>query len=122
MADNLELKLTRGDTKTFEFTVTKERTKAVWNLASHTAWFTAKRKITDLDAEAVFQKTSAAGDITFPDAANGRLDVKVEPADTSSLTKDEVLLWDLQIKDASSNVYTVASGTLRVSRDVTITS
>ncbi len=112
----MDLKMTRGDTKEFEFTVTKAGVAV--NLTGALAWFTAKTSLTDLDLNAKIAKSVGFG-ITITDAPAGKAVVKILPIDTSSLPDKSTLVWDFQVKDALGNVTTAASGFLAVSPDVT---
>src|SRR6266566_1328665 len=109
----------RGDDESFNVAITEADGSTAVNLSGAALRFVAKRRITDLDADAVIDLSTGDGTITLTNEAAGlaRLDV---PADqTDSLTKDAFLLWDLQVYDIANKVRTVASGQLLVKRDVT---
>ena len=112
--------MTRGDTVSFSIAVTLSG--APFDLSSCSLWFTAKNKFTDLDNAAVFQKTIGNG-IVVTNAVQGLATVTILPADTNSLSLIKtILFWDLQLKDSSNNIYTINSGNLIVSPDVTLAS
>lgn len=114
------LEMTRGDTRTFNFTIT--RGAGPEPLAGATLWFTAKRAKTDAYADAVIKKSSGAtGGITITDAALGKASLVISPGDTSGLTKREILHCDIQLKTAAGEVETTDEGTLTVNLDVTDT-
>lgn len=113
----MNLKMYRGDTAQFRVTALDIDGNPL-DITGASAWFTAKRTTQDGDVDAVFQKTVGTG-ITITDAPNGVMLVQLAEADTNTLTKKEILEYDLQIKDTSDGVYTVARGALTVEADVT---
>ncbi len=116
----VNLAMYRGDTALFPFAVSDSA--GAYNIAGASFWFTAKRTPCDIDASAVFQKTLASG-ITITNPAAGLGQVELAESDTSGLPCSRtVLFYDLQMKTTTSKVYTLASGTLTVNPDVTVTS
>lgn len=114
------LEMSRGDSRKWTFAVTYSDTGAVYSLAGASMWFTAKKRITDADVAAVFQKTIGSG-ITLTDAANGLGYIELSPADTSALSSGKQNLeFDLQLKSSAGKIYTVAFGKLTVYPDVTL--
>lgn len=120
-----DLRMDQGDTW-----ITKWQVKdygldvpAPVDITSATIWFTAKADIDDVDASASFQKTSASG-ISITDATNGKFTVTVAASDTSGLTgflyQEKRLAYDLQVKTAAGQIFTVARGALVVKQQVTI--
>jgi hypothetical protein len=110
--------LSRGDTIKLNVAVTASG--SVYSLVGSSMWFTAKYSYSDPDSSAVFQKTIGSG-ITLTDAVNGKATVLILPTDTSGLANAKVMLvYDLQVKDASGNIYTVARGNLIFLPDVTL--
>jgi hypothetical protein len=82
--------------------------------------FTAKRRLSDLDADKVFQKTRAAGGIAVVgDPTLGLIEVRLANADTSGLAAPVTLYWDLQLTSAGENT-TLDAGLLYVEQDVTL--
>jgi hypothetical protein len=80
-------------------------------------WFTAKKRVGDLDSAAVFQKTLTGGSagITKTNAAAGLLQVSIAEADTSALANVPAKLFcDLRGKDGSGDIWTLARGFLTV--------
>jgi len=113
------LEMSRGDSRRWNFAATQNG--AVYSLAGASLWFTAKKRITELDAVAVFQKTLGTG-ITVTDAANGLGYIELSPSDTSGLSAAKWNLeFDLQCRDSAGKIYTLAFGKLTVYPDVTIT-
>jgi hypothetical protein len=113
------LEMRRGDTQPWTFPVVDPDTGGVFDLTGWDAYFTVKRLITDADP-GLFQLTIGAG-IAVLDAAGGILQVRPRRADTSGITDEPRLIWDLQLSQAGAPdlTHTVAGGTLLVIRDVT---
>ncbi len=113
------LKMFRGDNKTVNLRFTKNGVKQ--NITGWTIHFTAKRKLTDTDPQAIFQKKTTSGSgITIIDGNNGLAEVAIVPVDTSGLEDSEVsLICDVQAKDASSQVATTGYVNLVVQPDIT---
>lgn len=114
----MDLKMIRGDSKTFSTALTDAAGNAI-DLTGATVWMTAKSAFTDLDADAVFQKSTGDG-ITHLDDASGLIQVVLDPEDTEDLdgTKHR-LVYDIQVVD-SGVVTTVVRAKLLVLPDVTI--
>ena len=112
------MKMFRGDHETVNLRFTKDGVKQ--NITGWSIYFTAKRKLTDTDPQAIFQKNTTSGSgVTITDAANGLAEVAVVPVDTSGLEDTEVsLICDVQAKDASSQVATTGYVNLVVQPDV----
>ena len=114
----MDFTISRGDTPSFNIAVTQAG--AVFSLVGCSMWFTAKWAYKDLDAAAVFQKTIGAG-ITLTNAALGLATATLAATDTSGLAAVKVLLvWDIQVRTAGGLTFTVASGNLIVTPDVTL--
>lgn len=112
------LEMYRGDTLPFRVTVTNVGEPV--NLSGCTFTMTAKYDISDTDVNAVFSITSPAY-IVITDAINGIISVTIPPSATSSLPPRTVrLYYDIQMIDGA-NIYTVTSGFLNVTPDVSIT-
>lgn len=120
MASDVQLVMKRGDSALWDFVATYP-SGAPLVLTSATVWMTAKNQLSDADVAAVFQVSTTGGQITLTDAPNGKFRVQLTPSNTNTLTKDTNLFWDVQVKDASGKIYTVADGTLLVKLDATIT-
>ena len=109
----------RGDTLPINHTVTDGG--AAVNLTGKSLRFMAKRSVADADSAAVITKTIGSG-ITVTNPTGGLAQTLISPADTTGLPAiAQLLQWDLQMVDGS-NVYTLESGTLLVSPDVSVTS
>ena len=112
---NLTMK--RGDSARWEFTVTQADRVTVQDLTGARVRFTAKVRATDADVDAVVSKTLASG-VTLTDAVGGVLEVHLLPADTDDLSVPTSLQWDLQVTDADDDVWTVDSGSLSITADI----
>lgn len=111
--------LVRGDTKVVQFRV-KQNALAVNISAWQKFWFTAKFNVQDPDGSAVMQLATGGGGITLADAVNGLLQITIQPANTSALAEQDYGLFaDLQGKDPSGNIFTLARGVLAVAPEVT---
>jgi hypothetical protein len=90
------------------------------DLAGKVLWFTAKRRLTDIDAVAVFQKSSTGGGITVTNAPGGLASIDVLHEDTIGLSSraDTTLHWDVQVV-AGVDVKTLDEGTWLIRVDVT---
>lgn len=110
----------RGDTADFDLVVTQNGSPV--NLTGSTLRFTAKRRVTDGDADAIFSKSSAsATEIEITDAVNGLATVHGLPADTAGLAGKTKLFYDVQVTDSLGRVYTLDYGTITVLVDVSLT-
>ena len=116
--------ITRGDAKSVGFTVhlgddPDNPTPVI--LTGAKIWFTARFSYTDPDPP-VIQLTSDPDEgirITAPLLGEGFIDF--QPEHTEVLPNEDTdLLYDLQVRDAASNPFTVARGRLLVSAEVTV--
>lgn len=82
--------------------------------------FTIKRKITELDADALVALDLTDG-ITVDSAIDGEVTIDIDSLLTDSLTSAFVGVWDLQMVDAVGRIQTIKSGTVTIDRDVTRT-
>lgn len=121
MADyqDFTFEMWRGDTQALDAAVTVGGVAA--NITGCSLRFTAKRSLSDSDADAVFQKTTAGGGIVITNGPGGLCTITVGSADTSTLTVPTLCYCDLQLVDTSNNVSTTAAGTLLIKVDVTET-
>lgn len=112
--------LRRGDTHTITGRVMTTASVAV-DITGWMIWFTLKRKWTDADGSAVLMKTTGGSGITITDATNGRFEIAIAATDLSGITGAErtEFLYDLQIKNTSNEIQTLAAGRLIVLGDVT---
>jgi len=116
-----KLEMFRGDDESFDVRVYEVDGVTPVNLTGADLRFTAKRNVTDLDADAVVTLTTAAGTITITNAVLGQARLDVPAVQTNALTRDSILPWDLQVRDVSNKTRTLASGLLIIRRDVSRT-
>lgn len=102
------LSMYRGDDRVITITASE-------SLDGCDVWFTAKRRRSDADDDAVIQKTSPT-DITI-DGVTAQ--VAIDAADTAELDHGTALFWDVQVFDTDGNLHTVASGRLSIVGDIT---
>lgn len=111
-------RIIRGDTYVRGFTVQQDG--SAFNLTSCTLKLTAKYNYEDSDASAVFQLSSPSSGITIVTAASGTAKFTISPSNTSLLPLRKVdLVYDIQLKDSSNNIYTIAYGKITVVPNVT---
>lgn len=111
----VDLTLFRGDTTRLTATCTSAATGQPVNLAGATVTLTAKRQLTDADADAVFQVKSADGDITI---SGNVATIIIAGTLTAPLTAVATLFYDVQVT-GGDGPQTVVWGTLTVQLDVT---
>lgn len=114
--NNIDLEMIRGDTLTMQIRVSDEDDSYL-NLTSAAIIFMAKENITDDDLDAKIAKSVGSG-ITIDEATNGLFTVVLSPSDTEDLDAGNYY-YDIEVTDASSNVYTVMIGLLTLIADVT---
>lgn len=104
------------------------------NVTARTAlWFTAKRRSSQADDDAMIQvtedddllyingaaaETAANGTLTVTDAAAGDMTLALAAEETAKMPAGAVLVWDIQMLTASG-VSTLAAGTITFTADVT---
>lgn len=117
----------RGDTIKFEFQLKWSDSGLAIPPASLTEiWFTGKKRESDTDAQAVFQKKLTGGSvtngITTTDGPNGKYRAVVPATEAAilALTQTTILYCDVQVKIASdSEVKTVTEGRITLEVDIT---
>ena len=122
--DTFYWEYTRGDTTKRQFTVKDANTLAAVDITSWTAFrYTVKDSANDADAAAVISETLAGGGIVKTTPLSGLLEITHAPADSASLANlDRKYVADLQGVDASGNVWTLASGKVRIKPEISRTS
>jgi hypothetical protein len=108
------LEIRRGDTRPLTITLSQDATGI-------DLWFTAKRRVTDSDDDAVLRKSTDEGSITIPVGTGGIALVDVDASDTESLTATTRLYWDVQTVDDDGTIDTVAHGRMVIHADITRT-
>lgn len=116
------LTMSRGDTKFVTETVGPTGLGAN-GIQNWQFWMTAKRDAGDPDSAAIFQKLPAAWTITQQGSPTlaGIVTCTLAPADTSALPPYQVVLvYDVTAQDTNSNEFTIDSGTITVTPDITL--
>lgn len=108
--------ITRGDDRTLSGTAL-EADGTPQSLTDVTLFFTAKRRRSDADEEAVLAKDADA--ITVVDEDEGTFEIDFAAEDTSDLDAPLLLLWDLQGVDVQGKVHTLTSGRFLIQPDIT---
>lgn len=125
--DGFTINMWRGDTHRFEFVVKIHNPDTdeddVQPIGSWQGfWFTAKRRIRDLDADAIIAlDDDNVGGIQRSDPSNGKCLVTILPSHTLGLpsnSRDLTLFCDLQGIDANGDVFTLLTGKIIVGSDV----
>jgi len=81
-----------------------------------TGWelrFTVKAKITDPDSSAVIAKVIN----TFSDPTSGIIELELTSTDTNQIIGS--YLFDIQIKTANNEIFTILEGIITITQDVT---
>ena len=115
-----DLRVKRGDSIKLALGPILDQYGNVQNITGATIRFTAKAKLSDLDAAAVITGSTADGRVTIPSGADGRAYVNIPGTATAGFTRDRVLHWDVQLFSGGDTV-TIDEGVLYVKRDVTLT-
>jgi hypothetical protein len=101
----MSIQFVKGDTKVFAVLCTRYNPTTMVDdpVTPVKAWFTAKRRSSDLDADAVILKDSTGSDVII---TGNQVQVNIRPADTENVT-DKWLRYDVQIREADGSVWTV---------------
>ena len=113
--------MVRGDTRVLTLTISQKGTSTALDVTSATVKFTAKTSKDQI--QKVFQKTVGTG-VVLTTPTEGVITVTIGPSDTSGVVipdgADSVkLYYDCQVTLSSGAVYTVASGVITLTKDVT---
>lgn len=88
-------------------------------LTGKTVWFTVKKQYSDIDEDALFQKSTEDG-ITIRAEPNDNIaEITIDRADTEGIYQDSIFHYDLQTKNEDDKVWTIAEGQLTVEASVT---
>jgi len=109
----------RGDDEEYAITVTGSAGEP-FDLTDCELQFTAKRRLTDPDEEAVIVKTSGDGiEVTNP--TGGLATMTLTSADTAGLPAHRTgLYYDIQVTDSDGLISTPIEGRMTVRPDVTV--
>lgn len=105
--------IVRGDTKTFALNFTSDGNTPI-NITGWTIYYTVKRRLEDLDVDAVIRKTIT----THTNPTGGQTEIVLLNTDTQNL-ETETFWHDIQVKDTNNKINTIAFGTFNVLADVT---
>lgn len=115
---SVNLKMVRSDTYAFEIAVILNG--AAVDLTGGTLTMTAKWDVVDLDANAVFVRSTGNGGIAVTNAVGGLATVTIASTNTTALPAHTVnLVYDIQLVNTLGSIYTVLNGILTVVPDVT---
>ncbi len=122
--ENQDVTMLSGDSKTLTVTVDDGATPPVAiDITGYTVWWWASRLSSSgkFAATATLQKDNAGGGgVAITDAANGKFQVTLAPADTAALAGD--FYHEAQVRDGAGNISTVLTGKLTIARDFVTTS
>jgi hypothetical protein len=107
-------KIYRGDDYTLSVEV-KDADGNAYDLTGCTLFHTVKENESDSDDDAVIKSDVT----THTDPTNGESEIDVPDTDTDDLTPGDYY-YDVQLKDASGNIYTLEKGVMTVEYDVTV--
>lgn len=113
------LSITRGDRATFDLAITDLDTGDPVDLTAMTLRFTAKRRLTDLDVDAVISKTEGDGITVGADPTLGLATLVIDAADTEDIDAPRTLRWDVQVETDAGDVRTPLRGRLAILGDAT---
>jgi len=110
--DQRDLCFVRGDTGLIEITV-KDGSGAAFDLTGATLFLTVKNNLTDADSAAVIRKEVTSHN----DAVSGESSFNIAASDNATAG---TRYYDVQLKTAANDIWTVGGGIWRVVSDVTV--
>lgn len=112
MPNEVDMTTVRGDTKKFNISA-RDSDGQAFDLTGYTMTFTAKSDVDSDDAGAEIQVDAVVSSVSSGVGA-----FTLVPSDTAVAIGD--YFYDVQISDGASNVYTLVTGTLTVTQDITL--
>lgn len=109
----LQIDLYRGDTYSWEFAFTSAGVEE--DITGWTLYFTVKRDIDDDDTDAIIQKIITS----HTDPTHGITQLSLSHVETAAMPVG-YWVYDIQIKTATDEVYTIYKGGFKVLQDVTL--
>lgn len=110
---------TRGDTYRIDGQVLDGDGVTPVNISGATITLTYKLRYSDTNLNAIFS-LSTADDITITSAPLGTYTAEIKPSKTKDLAQDSLSgVYDIQIVLSNTKTYTLESGTLTLTPDVT---
>lgn len=103
----------RRDTSTFQVNFADESGNPI-DITGCAVFFTVKKKLEDVDADALISKTVYA----HTDPTHGRTLITLTSSDTDHPAG--VYFWDLQLRDGNGNIASTQFGRMKITQDVTI--
>lgn len=123
MSNQLDIAMDQGSSLKYTFTLQAEG-GAPFDITGYDARLQIRRSY-GATGTAPISATLANNKIVLTDPANGVLELRLSPADTSGIAfaskEDESfeMVYDLEIQSPSSKVYKPARGTFTLAREVT---
>ncbi len=114
----LDISIQRGDTFVLPLEISSETAgvETATNLTGCTLYLTIKRSKDDVDP-GLLQKTVTSHDTPL----SGLSHFTLSATETRALPSEAVLYFDVQLKDATAQIFTQFEGNLMTSKDITIT-
>lgn len=108
----------RGNDATYKLTVKKSDGSA-YDLTGCTLKLYVKRKVEELDADAIIEKLSSdATEINITDATGGIAEIYFVPADTSSLEYNKQYVYDVELETpAPVKKYTILRAVFKLKQN-----
>ncbi len=120
MYEDFSVEMMRGDSRSLTIQAKQPNSNNPQDITGWSLWCTGKTNLRQADADAMFQKTLAAGGITITNGPLGVAKVKLDPADTAGASAPSTQIYcDVQGRDVLGDVVTLASGTILIHADVT---
>lgn len=113
-----QLSITRGDTQTYNLTF-KKADGTPYCIKNWVLFFTVKANYNLPDSAAVFQKIVTTFDDTTS-GTSGSANISLLPADTEN-AEPGIYDFDMAVKTAAGEVFTVVKGKMTIEYDVTKT-
>lgn len=108
----------RGDTKRIDVSASIDG-QPIDMTGTGKAWMSARRFPNS--PQYVFQKSSPSSGISITNGVGGLFTVTISPGDTEALPAEPVTLYyDIQVRSTTGEIYTVTTGTISVSPDITV--
>lgn len=107
----------RGDEQPFTITVTKNGTPL--DVTDCVFWMTAKANLSDPPWRVIFSAGSENGRVTLTNPSGGIVTITLASEDTANVNAEVVAFCDVQVRDTTGAVTTIATGKLTILLDVT---
>jgi hypothetical protein len=117
----MDIQAVKGDSEYYDLRAIRSNQPIDLNGDNVKIWFTAKRVKSDSDDDALIQLNNVdhPAQIVFVNKEQGLFYVGLYPADTVDI-QEEYLVYDIQVREQAANrITTIASGNLKLTRDIT---